>query len=193
MRIFVCFLVLWGTASAERSNNDYQKYLTILGFSLEKNTLNDVRKRLGYVNIYEEGDAAFYTATICYFLKDNSGTLYFYSGELGGEDHLINSIDITSGIEKDKNCGKLEINAGSIQVGNLRIGEKMKYIYKHMPRPIVKFSYGVYHESTMLVKVRYFDGEHVERYHTCEEDIFIQVLKTKNVSSEISVAKSSAC
>lgn len=69
--------------------------LTILGFTLGRSTLKEVQDKIPGKEIYHEGDAGKSIYRLCY--KGINGTFVtFESSEMGGRNHIMTSISISS-------------------------------------------------------------------------------------------------
>ncbi len=69
--------------------------LSILGFTIGKSTLGEVKSKFKSTDIYHQGDAGNSLYVLCY-KSSNSSTIAFESGEMGGSAHIIDSISINS-------------------------------------------------------------------------------------------------
>ncbi|MBC7426997.1 MAG: hypothetical protein H7336_00205 [Bacteriovorax sp.] len=69
--------------------------LTILGVTIGKTTLNEVKVKFKTKEIYHEGDAGESLYVVCLKIS-NGSTIAFESGELGGAEHKVISISVNS-------------------------------------------------------------------------------------------------
>ncbi|OVE76811.1 hypothetical protein BVX98_04665 [bacterium F11] len=95
------------------------------GFELGKTTLLKIRNKLGDAKIHEKGNAAAYTATICYSSKNNE-VIEFKSGELGHWNLGFNAYLLRNKRAKgEMECGELpkaSMESKNINIDGLILG-----------------------------------------------------------------------
>jgi len=89
----------------------YESYTSLLGFKLEKTNLHKIINKLGHTTIRHTGDAANSYYGICYVSKENNISVYFESGEMGGNEHTLLSFRVKNKVEKAHECGILKVNS----------------------------------------------------------------------------------
>jgi hypothetical protein len=102
------------------------QFTSMAGFHLGAVTLAQVATELGPATLSESGDAGEYTASVCY--RTPAGAIYFLSGEMGGADHDLLGIGIsTLDSSRAKSCATWpssrslpELSIGGIHLGMSR-------------------------------------------------------------------------
>lgn len=98
--------------------------LTLLGVTIGKTTLNEVKEKFKVKEIYHEGDAGLSLYAIC--LKSSNGsTVAFESNELGGNEHTVISISVNSQqspYKLNKICEKNSMVKGKIILHKTSLG-----------------------------------------------------------------------
>jgi len=130
------------------ASDRYEQYLALLGFELEKSNLIEIQEMLGQAPINHSGDAGGSYYGLCYVLPKQEITVYFESGEMGGNKHDLLSFAVKSSVENKLKCGELSnTSLKDIKVGILSVGEKIDTIKSKLPQPISKQPYGYLHKN----------------------------------------------
>lgn len=98
--------------------------LTVLGITVGKSTLDEVKAKFKSKDFYHEGDAGESLSVLC-FKSSNGSTIAFESGEMGGSEHKITSISI-NGPKKayrlNKICEKTSLIKSKLVINGVSLG-----------------------------------------------------------------------
>jgi hypothetical protein len=97
-----------------------EQFTHFAGFTLGVVNLANIQRALGPSQIRESGDAGEYDARICYALP--TGTIQFFSGEMGGDDHQLLGFTLSRAAYKPCAQWPEAVRAPKLQIGNLFLG-----------------------------------------------------------------------
>lgn len=158
------------------------QFMNLFGFELNETKLADIQKSLGHVDVVEAGDAAEYTASLCYVLLQHNITIDFLSGGIGGRD-ILDGLRVREGRDSAKTCH--ELRNKTIQpsdLGGLKIGmtlqefEKLMSNSKKISRPPeveYRFNYKKLKPEHILKEERKYSFDTALQW-----DVLIQVIGT---------------
>lgn len=117
--IVICF------ADVSVAQSDGSQFTSFANFQLGKMTLTQVAKNLGHTKVIESGDAGEYEAKICY--RTPKGTIYFLSGEMGGQDHELLGFGIAIN-DNQQVCAKFPENLTpkTLNLAGFQLGQTKK-------------------------------------------------------------------
>lgn len=98
--------------------------LSVQGITIGKTTLDEVKTKFKAKEIYHEGDGGESLYALC-FKTSNGSTIAFESGEMGGAEHVINSISLngpTTPYRLNKICEKSSAFKGKLSLNKLSLG-----------------------------------------------------------------------
>ena len=126
------------------------KYYSLLGFELEKTNLFEIQKKLGNVPMKHTGDAGGSYYSICYVSKKANVTVYFESGEMGGDEHTLLGFTVKNSLENHQICGNLDTykTKNNFNIGEIKLGEEIKNIQKLIPLPMKEISNGIKYQTS---------------------------------------------
>ena len=126
----------------------YDPYISLLGYKLEKSNLIEIKKALGEAPINRSGDAGGSYYGVCYLLPRHNITVYFESGEMGGNDHDLLSFVVKETKEEKLKCGVLpDIKPSALKVGVLSLGKDANSVKGKLPGPVKKTKHGFEHKN----------------------------------------------
>jgi hypothetical protein len=105
--------------------------LTVLGFTIGKSTLDEVKAKFKSKEFHHESDTASGIKILCF--KTNGSTMAFESGEKGRTDNVITSISINSSQQSyrlDKICEKTSLIKSKLAINNVSLGMSTDLIKK---------------------------------------------------------------
>lgn len=147
---FLLFLFSLATVFSPSYADDLsfdKKYLSILGFELERSHLLSIRKKLGEAPIHQSGAGANITSSICYFDETNKATIFFESNPMGGKNMRLMNFTVLAGNPQHNTCGKLQLAEISLHVGELVLGRDINKVTKSLPQPVEYIKgYGYLHK-----------------------------------------------
>ncbi len=111
--------------------------LSILGITIGKSTLDDVKTKFKSKEIYHEGDAGNTLYVLCFKIS-NGQTIAFESGELRGDTHIVNSISINNpkdAYRLDKVCEKTTLIKTKLAINGLSLGMSPELIKRLKGKP----------------------------------------------------------
>lgn len=109
-----------------------------LTVELERTTLSDIQKYIGVGTIRHIGDAAGSTYWLCYAASFNGHPerIWFSSGEMGGNEHSLLSVDVVAGGRDKDNCPQLPKKSLPVSSSNgLWLGSSSKQLKGILGRP----------------------------------------------------------
>ncbi|KYG65512.1 hypothetical protein AZI86_00070 [Bdellovibrio bacteriovorus] len=119
----------------QRKQQDVE--LSILGLTVGRSKLSDVKGVFGGGEVYHEGDAGNSLYVLCYAGMDGS-VITFESGEMGGSEHVISSAGLF-GAEAQYRLKKIctkssKVNLG-LNIGEVRVGMSKDLVKKILGSP----------------------------------------------------------
>lgn len=111
--------------------------LTVLGVTLGKTTLNEVKDKFKAKDIYHEGDAAESLYVLCFIGPGNS-TIAFESGEMGGSERVVHAVSINSSQNPYKLkqiCQKTSMIKSKIALNGISLGMSPDIVKKLVGTP----------------------------------------------------------
>lgn len=111
--------------------------LTVLGITLGKSTMEEVKKKFGAKEIYQEDEGKDMNYVLC-FKGPGNMIVAFQSDSLGGPDHLVNSI-LLSGpaahLDFARLCQKTTLIKDRPSIAGLTLGMSPDLIKARLGRP----------------------------------------------------------
>lgn len=110
--------------------------LTVLGFTIGKSTLDEVKAKFKSRDFHHEADAASGIKLLCF--KGNGSTIAFESGEKGRAGNIITSISINGpqqAYRLDKECEKTSLIKSKLAINNVSLGMSTDLIKKVKGKP----------------------------------------------------------
>lgn len=110
--------------------------LTVLGFTIGKSTLDEVKTKFKSKDFHHEADAVSGIKLLCF--KANGSTIAFESGEKGRADNVITSISIhgpQQAYRLDKVCEKTSVIKSKLAINNVSLGMSTDLIKKVKGQP----------------------------------------------------------
>lgn len=98
--------------------------LTVLGFTIGKSTLDEVKTKFQSKEFFHEADAASGIKILCY-KAGNGSTVAFESGEKGRQDNVITSISINGSEQPyrlSKQCEKTSLIKTKLGINGVNLG-----------------------------------------------------------------------
>ena len=142
--------------------------LTVLGFTIGKSTLDEVKTKFKSKDFHQEADAASVIKLLCF--KANGSTIAFESGEKGGANNVITSISINSSQQSyrlNKVCEKTSLIKSKLAINNVSLGMSTDLIKKVKGQPssstpeIIIYQYETKEGSTSIsssLNIRFKDN-----------------------------------
>lgn len=109
---------------------------------LESTSLLEVQKIAGVGKIQHRGDAGDSEYWICYTTsyKAKPQRIWFSSGEMGGDDHIIQSFHAKAGLKKTESCPQLPGNLEPVSLDNsLWLGSSWAKVRTLFGKPSAKY------------------------------------------------------
>ncbi|MBC7540661.1 MAG: hypothetical protein H7281_17710 [Bacteriovorax sp.] len=139
--ITVYILALISNVFAETSNVITKKQpdseLSILGITIGKSTLEDVKSKFKSKDIYYQGDAGESLYVLCY-KSSNGSTIAFESGETGGNAHTVSTISINGTkvpYRLNKICEKTSLIRSKLVINGISLGMSPDLIKRLKGKP----------------------------------------------------------
>lgn len=111
--------------------------LSILGITIGKSTLNEVKEKFKSKGIYHEGEAGSSLYVLCYKMS-NGSTVSFESGEMGSDAHIVNSISINGPkvpYRLNKVCEKTSLIKTKLAINGVSLGMSPELIKRLKGKP----------------------------------------------------------
>jgi len=156
-------LALFGLlfVSSAIASNNYDQYLSLMGFKLEETDLYKIQEKLGDNDIQQTVNVTGPKYSICYFIDNNKTTIQFESGVMGGRQHQLLAYSVRIDKDKPKECGTLSVSDKSIDLGVLRLGNDINVVKKSLPQPVEDIpGYGYLHKHFYQIP---FSTKDIER------------------------------
>lgn len=134
LRTLALFALLF--ISQANASDNYEQYLSLLGFKLEETDLFKVKEKLGDSEIKQSMDVTGPKYSICYFINKDKTTVHFESGLMGGKQHQLLAFSVKYGTNKSEGCSALAVSGIETHLGVLHLGEKIKLVKKALPQPV---------------------------------------------------------
>jgi len=132
--------------------------LTVLGFTIGKSTLDEVKTKFKSKDFHHEADAASGIKLLCF--KGNGSTIAFESGEKGRADNVITSISIhgpQQSYRLDKVCEKTSLIKSKLAINNVSLGmstdliKRVKGVPSSSTPEIITYQYEVKEGTTSVI------------------------------------------
>ncbi len=130
-------LIFFATAAEPIAKIQPDSELTVLGVTLGKTTMNEVKDKFKAKEIYHEGDAGESLYALCFKGPGNS-TIAFESGEMGGNERVIHSVSINSAQNPYKLkqiCQKTTMIKSKIALNGISLGMSPDIVRKLVGSP----------------------------------------------------------
>jgi hypothetical protein len=111
--------------------------LSVLGITIGKSTLEDVKSKFKSKDIYHQGDAGESFYVLCY-KSSNGSMIAFESGETGGSAHTVNTISINGSKEQyrlNKICEKTSLIKSKLSINGISLGMSPDLIKRLKGKP----------------------------------------------------------
>lgn len=139
MKISLLLLVIsLNSATAQVAKIQPDRELTVLGITVGKTTMNEVKEKFKAKEIHHEGDADTMLYALCFY-GPGSSTIAFESSEEGGNEKVVKSISINStqnSYKLKKICQKTSLIKTKLVINGISLGMSPDLVQKLVGTPV---------------------------------------------------------
>lgn len=170
---FLCLIVAAQVSFA----GDKFKDLSVLGFSIGKSTLNEVKHKFKSKTFYHESAVGTSLDVLCYRTPSGS-TIAFESGPMGGASRLLTSVAINGPKEKyrlDHICEKTSLIKSKLSIDGISLGMSPELVKRLKGAPSRQAGNTYYY--------RYEDKDMVTSFDLVFKDDMITHMRASQIES----------